>query len=332
MNPRQMLAMALGPLMLRVVLGITFVWAGAGKLLPRVEYTAGEVATLRTMGLSIGEPAATGPSVGGVRGASGVSEPVRGGGDVQPRMQPPAVPLPVPSDAAPEGGRGSGGGRGKRGSGGSGGGGGVEPAGGGEIEAPVAARVKQTGAGGARAAGAGAKVPPTQAGEEEAAAGRGATLRNVYKLALLLNSRSEVRPLLPNDDIRTPVKLWPSTLGAGVGAFYAAWATAIVELAGGFMLLAGLFTRVWALVLAVVIVTAMWLTQLGPGIWSGNTYMGFIPAMAPWWEARAYATLLWQAALAAMLLTLLVMGAGPLSLDRAVFSEPGKATKGQARS
>lgn len=313
---------AIGPLLLRLVVGVTFVWAGLGKLLPRVEFDAAEVAALRSMGMRLpGDRPPTGPgSSGGVRpgpgaatGAGSASPPPAGTEAPVPRMQPPSVPLPVPSDA-PAPGRGS-----------------ALPAPAPASPEPmVAARVqRQANPSPARPAPQPAARPLPAGPDPLGQPTSGAVLRNVYKLALLLYSRSEITPALPTDDIRHPVKLWPVWLGSGGGGVVAAWTVALLELAAGAALAWGLFTRAAAGALLAVIAGAVWLTQIGPAIWSGSTWLGVIPAHASWWDFRAYATLLWQLALGAMLLSLLFSGAGPLSLDRAVFQGSGRDRAGQ---
>ncbi|MCC6675638.1 MAG: DoxX family protein [Phycisphaerales bacterium] len=117
--------------------------------------------------------------------------------------------------------------------------------------------------------------------------------------------------------------LWPARLAQGRWPVYAAWAAALTELVGGCWLLLGLFTRLAAMGVAGVMVGAMWLTQFGPAMQTGQTYLGFIPRH-PVFAADScgmpvYAMLLWQLALLGGALSLLFSGSGALAIDRALF-------------
>ena len=69
---------------------------------------------------------------------------------------------------------------------------------------------------------------------------------------------------------------------------------------------------------------AMWLTQIGPAIQSGNTWLGFLPMNDPW-NVATYSVFLWQLALLAAGLALAFSGPGTLSLDRFIFGRSGTA-------
>lgn len=117
--------------------------------------------------------------------------------------------------------------------------------------------------------------------------------------------------------------LWPDRLAQGRWPVYAAWAVALTELIGGCWLILGLFTRFAALGIACVMLGAMWLTQFGPAIQTGQTYLGFIPRH-PIFGLNAggmplYGTLMWQMVLLAGALALLFAGSGALAIDRALF-------------
>jgi hypothetical protein len=67
---------------------------------------------------------------------------------------------------------------------------------------------------------------------------------------------------------------------------------------------------------------AIWLTEIGPAIQSGNTILGFLPireAYAVALSPNGYVTLMWQVALLSIALALTTLGAGKLSLDAALF-------------
>ncbi len=120
--------------------------------------------------------------------------------------------------------------------------------------------------------------------------------------------------------------LWPPAMATGRWPVYLAWTVALTELLGGLCLLVGLGTRVFAFLLAGTMIGAMWLTEIGPAIQNGNTFLGFLPRY-PGLEAApspdGYMTILWQFLILCTLLTLLAQGAGRISLDVG-FSRPAK--------
>ncbi|WP_295011965.1 DoxX family protein [uncultured Microbacterium sp.] len=83
-------------------------------------------------------------------------------------------------------------------------------------------------------------------------------------------------------------------------------AIAFLELIGGILLIAGLFTRPVALLLVVDMIGAIVLVHLGQGIWSADGG----------WE--------FPAVLAAVALALALTGAGRFGLDRAVLRGPAR--------
>jgi len=143
------------------------------------------------------------------------------------------------------------------------------------------------------------------------------SFRRVYGIALLLDHA--VNPNL-TDDSQTVPSTMPSWMGTGSMPVYAAWATAITELACGFLLLLGLLTRLSAISLTIVMLVALWTTNIGPAaLQSSDAILGFIPAVADPWDPSSYSVLLWQLALIVMSLSVALLGAGPLSLDRMFF-------------
>lgn len=116
--------------------------------------------------------------------------------------------------------------------------------------------------------------------------------------------------------------LWPKALALGNWPVYMAWAAALTEAVGGAALLAGFFTRFFALSISIVMCTAMWLTQIGPAIQSGKTQLGFLPAY-PIVDER-WATLFLQFALCMSAWALLFLGPGRASLDKLLFSKPSE--------
>jgi uncharacterized membrane protein YphA (DoxX/SURF4 family) len=146
-------------------------------------------------------------------------------------------------------------------------------------------------------------------------------IRRVYGITLLLDHA--IAPTL-TEDSQTPTPTMPSWLGSGRMPVYAAWATAITELAAGCFLLLGFLTRLSSLSLMVVMIVALWTTHIGPAaLQSSDAILGFIPSAADPWDPSSYSILLWQVALIVMSLSVALLGAGPLSIDRMIF-RPGR--------
>lgn len=158
-----------------------------------------------------------------------------------------------------------------------------------------------------------AKTGDTKATEPAAAAP--VRVLAVNRLAILIARSASPQA---SGDKPAPMPLWPQALGTGPWPVRMAWAAAITELVGGFCLLLGLFTRVWGLALAGVMLVAIWLTEIGPAIQSGNTVLGFLPnydAFSP----QAWQRLMFQGCCLVMALSLAALGSGRLGLDHIVL-------------
>ncbi len=140
----------------------------------------------------------------------------------------------------------------------------------------------------------------------------------VYTIALLLDKAAD--PALTPDS-RQLEPLLPPFVGQGRTPVYLAWCAAITECLAGTLLLLGLLTRLGAFSAVFVMCVAIWTTTMGPAA-MGHTdsYLGFIPAASDPWNPDSYAKLLWQLAVGAMALSVLILGPGPLSLDRLIFA------------
>ncbi len=146
-------------------------------------------------------------------------------------------------------------------------------------------------------------------------------IKNLYKITLLLDNATS--PGL-TEDSQPITPTMPSWMGSGKMPVYAAWATAITEIAAGVFLLVGLLTRLSALSLTIVMLVAIWTTNIGPAaLQSSDAFLGFIPHAADPWDPAAYSTLLWQFSIIIMSLSVFLLGAGPLSMDRLIF-RPGR--------
>ena len=116
---------------------------------------------------------------------------------------------------------------------------------------------------------------------------------------------------------------WPGALATREALDGLAWAAALTEFIGGWLVLLGLMTRIWAVGLAGTMVVAMWLTQIGPAMHGPDpAFLGFLPPLqisdpAVW--TSAWQTLFHQFTLMCAAAALALLGAGALSLDGALF-------------
>ncbi|MDX2131869.1 MAG: DoxX family membrane protein [Planctomycetota bacterium] len=263
MSRSQMLA----PLLLRLALGVTFVWAGMGKLFAEMDVQGERAAMLANWGSLEKAPAKTPPA------PEGDAIP----GEARPEGRPDAQPdeRPVPRDPLP-------------------------PATQGRVRPAYFADTYDA-----------SDFPEP------------VRTRRVNGLALLVHAAAFPQA---REDGSTPMALWPGFAAQGRMPVYVAWGVALTELAGGGMLLIGLLTRLAALGIAGSMLGAMWLTEIGPAIQKGQTVLGFLPdrpgLYTPAMSPDGYVSLLWQAALLAMALAIVLLGPGMLALDHAMRSSP----------
>jgi uncharacterized membrane protein YphA (DoxX/SURF4 family) len=127
---------------------------------------------------------------------------------------------------------------------------------------------------------------------------------------------------------------WPAALATAPALDGLAWAAALTEFIGGWLVLLGLLTRIWSIGLAGTMVVAMWLTQIGPALAAeGGAFLGFLPPLEIADPARwttAWQTLFYQLTLMCAAGALALLGAGALSLDGALFGGRHRPTKGAA--
>jgi uncharacterized membrane protein YphA (DoxX/SURF4 family) len=259
------LGVKLAPLFLRAALAVTFIWAGLGKVIPKMTVDPAQAAILSSMGVHIAASSST---------------------PAQPADHP-TQPLPPTDDAAPPTPDST-----------------VAP-----TPAERAANPNPADAAPAQPSAPAPSVPPaaTQQVPEIKVA-------RVYGLALRLHSAANPPP----DEAGKPqMRLWPSFLGNGNWPRYFAWAVAIAELVGGFLVAVGLLTRLGAFLLVGVMLGAIWLDQIGPAIQAGQTALLILPAHDTW-DIAAWRPLLWQFTLLCCASALMLIGAGAPSLDRAL--------------
>lgn len=149
-------------------------------------------------------------------------------------------------------------------------------------------------------------------------------VKRLYELAMGLHAAANPAP---NADGKTGMPLWPRAAAKGSWPVYLAWAVTLAEVVGGFSLLAGFLTRLGGFSIAVVMAGAIWLTEIGPAVQSGKTWLFVLPDHSAFGgmgeEGGTYMMLLWQGTLLASSLAVLLLGPGCLSLDGLLF---GKAS------
>lgn len=290
LTARQRTGLSVPPLLLRLVLAVIFIWAGYTKVFGTFEVDETNRAALVAAGVLPKDDAVPDPVI---------PDPVDG----DPATEPEPVPLPdpIPEDeplpeedpdpVSP-----------------------VEPAP--QPEDPTAEPEPDPTA-----------EDPTRALLVAQTQPAAQTVRTANKIALMLYRGANPEPVIEEDGTTsTPLATVPQGLGAPPWPKYLAWGAAFTELIAGVFLLVGALTRLSGFAVASIMGVALWLTQIGPAISSGNAWLGFLPMNDPYdpWNPATYTTMLYQLALLAMGLALLFSGPGMLSIDRFVMGR--KAT------
>lgn len=302
MRARDRVALALSPVFLRVLLAVTFVWAGLGKLLVEGPVEGRDAAILANMGVISG---ATAP---GVPGDGSLPPPV------ETPPQAPTEPLPPTSEPETDGDEGGqGGGTARR-------------------SAPPEYRLMLTqGATDSpvrsESPAPSAQVTPSLRTYSAADFPDPVPVRGVYHLALDLYKAANPGPDPTTGQARR--ELWPPGLAVGGWPVGLAWAATLTALLGGVLVLIGFLTRLASFGLAMVMLGAMWLTQLGPAVQSGATRLGFLPVHETF-DPAAWMPLMWAFALFMAAMALVFSGAGALSLDRGIFHRRNDEGEGDA--
>lgn len=142
-------------------------------------------------------------------------------------------------------------------------------------------------------------------------------VQRLYAIALVLSRAGD--PGLSPESKPIP-RTMPAWVGADTWPRILAWAAAVTELLAAFMLFFGVLTRFGALMVIGIMLQAMWLTQIGPAVVGRvDAYIGFIPASADPWDPLSYQALFLQVACLVMAGAVFLLGAGPISFDRALF-------------
>ena len=115
---------------------------------------------------------------------------------------------------------------------------------------------------------------------------------------------------------------WPAQLSSPTVLGLLSWMAVLTEFVGGWLILLGFLTRLWALGLAGTMVVAMWLTQIAPAIGTDDAFLGFLPALQiddPALWIKAWQTLELQLILMLAAMAVFFSGPGKVSLDAVLF-------------
>lgn len=314
------------PLILRVVLGVTFIWAGLGKLVPLVEFNGQDAAILANLGTGI-VPSKT------TKAPLATDAPALAPPATLPLPDPPVKPAPnTPAKPKPSS-------RQQRSS----------PDIGYTTQGTVLASLDT---GGLPAAADTARSttkkpstnvqtpsqPPIQPPPvQPPATGKPvngpatdtlppggkfratdftepARARRAYGLSVLMVRAAYPQPSI---GVQRPKAYWPAIFATSPWVVWLAFGAAVVELFAGVLVLVGFLTRLSSLMLVLVMATALWLTQIGPALSIGQTQFGFLPDKT-WWDPQLWSTFFWQLLIIATGIAVACMGSGALSVDRAL--------------
>ncbi len=142
-------------------------------------------------------------------------------------------------------------------------------------------------------------------------------VKGLSSIALMISKAAD--PGLTADS--NPINpIMPAALASKPWPKLMAWTVAITELVAGVFLLLGFLTRISALGTLSIMLVALWMTQFGPAvIQSNNAFFGFIPFADNPWAPGTYTHLFWQLALLAMSGAVFFLGSGAIGVDRLLF-------------
>lgn len=280
MSVRHSSAVLIAPLFLRLALAVTFLWAGFGKLLGPFEVSAPDAAILANLGV-LTPPSAPTPPPTPTPPPSALAAPSAAILPTSYRPTQDTTPPPTPAPTTPA------------------------------PSTPAATTPTPDTTPSPATAATTPRLYTAADFPEKTSTSRvhSITLR-VYKAAF--------PPA--NAEGLTPKPIWPNVLATGNRPVVLAWAAAITECLAGILILVGLMTRLAAFSVLGVMLTAMWLTVLGPAWQSGNAVLGVLPNQNPW-DVNAWSVPLWQFALFCTSTALVFAGAGAFSFD-SLLSRP----------
>lgn len=283
MSVRHTLATGVAPIFLRAALGLTFVWAGLGKLMAVSHVGPADAAILANLGV-VGAPAPqpaaeTKPDPKPTETTEQKPEPKPGTPpEPKPESKPEKNPDKTPGPSTPPA---------------------EKPA---PPPAPPPALMQV-------ATGAVTAGTSTAADFPE-----GLSVRRMHAEVALRLHKAAFPPATADG---TPGRaIWPSWAAEGRRPVIIAWTVVLTDVIAGAFLLLGLLTRLSAAILAGHMLGAMWLAVIGPAIQSGRTVLGFLPAADPW-DSVFWSMPLWQLSILAGCMALVCLGSGALGFDRA---------------
>jgi uncharacterized membrane protein YphA (DoxX/SURF4 family) len=119
---------------------------------------------------------------------------------------------------------------------------------------------------------------------------------------------------------------WPKQLSSPTALRVLAWVASLTEFLGGWLILLGFLTRIWALGFVATMCVAMWLTQIAPNIGVDHALLGFLPPLqiadAENWGS--WQTWHFQAMILLSSLAVVHPGPGKISLDAMLFRRPDR--------
>jgi uncharacterized membrane protein YphA (DoxX/SURF4 family) len=144
-------------------------------------------------------------------------------------------------------------------------------------------------------------------------------VRRYHGLVLLMHARANPGP---------GVQAVPASVGNnGTALRVLAITAAVVELLAGVLILVGLLTRVWALAICGIMLTAIWLTSVAPNIGEAHAFLGFLPNAHFDDPAKTTSaglnTFLFQCTTLGCAFAVMLLGPGGLSIDRLLFKPTG---------
>jgi uncharacterized membrane protein YphA (DoxX/SURF4 family) len=315
------MALLLCPFMLRMVLGVTFTFAGLGYLFGTVQMRGADAAALANLGIPVSPTSGKGPgsrgnfpppavtpsqrddrttpTFGPGVGPATIAEKPRDPNEQFRRTDP--EPLPA---ATTEPRRGSPAPGGTKPAPGTPSGGTAKPAIPSPPTVPAATSIEP-----ARLYTAADFLQPV-------------TVRKAYVTALKIHYAA-----IPPTASANPTALLPTFLGEGMWPGLLAHSVAVIELMAGMLLIAGIYCRFWACLTGLIMLGALLIDQMAPAIRAGSTMLWVLPAPAEgqaWHDIDVYRALLWQLALAAASFSVMLMGAGAMALDNSqLFAAKG---------
>ncbi|MFB3430706.1 MAG: hypothetical protein ABL309_07290 [Phycisphaerales bacterium] len=144
-----------------------------------------------------------------------------------------------------------------------------------------------------------------------------------------LTALEAAEPVDDGDDATSNRTVLPPAVGnGGIWVKIGSIAFALIVAFGGYAVILGFFTRVWALGLAICTGLSMWVLEIGPTWAMRDGILGFLPdpqISNPDVSAQIWMPLMLHFVVLMTALALLIVGPGKLSLDHLMFGRGEKA-------